>query len=80
MKVDDQYRTNPLSLKPGGSEVTILENGYTEPRTYDKIKDVGAYLKSVMQKKDMIRVWVNGELFWDQFDKDDLLNKIRIYE
>ena len=44
LKVTDNYRTNPLSLKPGGSTVkSIHERG--KVFVYDKVKSPGAYIK-----------------------------------
>jgi hypothetical protein len=46
VKVTDNYRTNPLSLKPGGSTVkAIHEKG--KVFIYDKVKSPGAYIKRI---------------------------------
>lgn len=43
MRVGDNHRTNPLSLKPGGSTVRItFKNG--DYRDYDKVKYPGAFI------------------------------------
>lgn len=43
-KVGDEYRTNPLSHKPGGYEVQV---NYSSGKflVYDKVKFPGAYIK-----------------------------------
>jgi hypothetical protein len=46
MRVKDQYRKNPLSLQPGGHEVTVFyQNGFK--RVYDKVKHPEAFIKYV---------------------------------
>lgn len=46
MRVKDIYRKNPLSLQPGGHEVTVVyENGFQ--RVYDKVKYPEAFIKYV---------------------------------
>ena len=46
IKVTDSYRTNELSLKPGGQEVTVIHQG-GKSFVYDKIKRPGMYIKSI---------------------------------
>jgi len=47
LKVTDNYRTNPMSFKPGGREVTVVyESG--KRFVYDKIKIPGSYIKGIM--------------------------------
>jgi hypothetical protein len=43
--IEDKFRTNPKSLKPGGSEVTVIY-GNQECRVYDKVKHPRAYIKT----------------------------------
>lgn len=46
LHVKDNYRTNPLSLQPGGSTVkAIHETG--KVFVYDKVKSPGAYIKRI---------------------------------
>ena len=46
LHVNDNYRTNPLSLQPGGSTVkAIHETGRVF--VYDKVKSPGAYIKRI---------------------------------
>jgi len=62
VNVSDQFRTNNLSLTPGGSEVSItLNNGQT--LVYDKIKSPKKYIQSLSNYKDIVEVKVNGEPF-----------------
>jgi hypothetical protein len=72
LKVTDNYRTNPLSLKPGGSTVkAIHERG--KVFVYDKVKSPGAYIKRMNTDAriaeygaiveiliDDVSVWTNG--------------------
>lgn len=41
-RVSDEYRTNPLSVKPGGSIIKVIYKDGSI-RIYDKIKNVEAY-------------------------------------
>jgi len=63
IRVEDQYRTNPLSHEPGGDEVTV----YTKDgliRTYDKIKNPQMYIGSLSFKEEIVRVDINGDQKW----------------
>ena len=63
IKVQDQYRTNPLSHQPGGSEVTV----YTRDglvRTYDKVKSPQNYIAGLHFKEDIVRIDIDGEVAW----------------
>ena len=62
VRVSDQFRTNNLSLTPGGFEVSItLNNGKT--LVYDKIKIPRKYIQSLSNYGDIVSVKVNGEPF-----------------
>lgn len=66
LKVKDQFRTNDLSLKPGGYEVTVIhENG--KIFIYDKIKNPGMYIKSISAKSKngpIVEIKIDGETAW----------------
>lgn len=64
--VGDEYRTNHLSLKPGGSTVKVIYNN--QPfRQYDKIKYPKAYVNKITDKDpNIIKVEVDGKLFWQK--------------
>lgn len=63
MRVGDEYRTNPLSLKPGGSVVMVV---FSSGRTleYDKVKSPKKYVATIPQKEDIVAVYVNGKEVW----------------
>lgn len=62
MKVGDDYRTNPLSHKPGGSTVRIGFKSTGEHRDYDKVKHPMAFIKRCYEMDDDIAMaWVLGE-------------------
>jgi hypothetical protein len=62
VRVSDQFRTNNLSLTPGGFEVSItLNTGKT--LVYDKIKSPRKYIQSLSNYGDIVSVKVNGEPF-----------------
>lgn len=45
-RVPDKFRTNPLSLKPGGVIVYVkFKNGSI--REYDKVKNPSSYIKQI---------------------------------
>jgi hypothetical protein len=75
LHVSDEYRTNPLSLTPGGSsiEVTLVDgNVYV----YDKIKMPDRYIRSLyvehMAKKTPIaKVCLEGRIVYDQATQTD---------
>lgn len=67
LKVDDKFRTNPLSLKPGGYEVKVLhETG--KVFVYDKVKKPGAYIKSISTEESehgaIIEIFIENSSVW----------------
>jgi len=71
-KVHDDYRTNGLSLIPGGKTVTVTYGtGYKF--IYDKIKNPGMYIKSISEKDkskgDIVRIEVDGKEAWTSLSK-----------
>lgn len=61
--VNDEFRTNYLSLKPGGSTVKIIYSDHF--RLYDKIKYPKAYIEKITESdKEIIGVEVDGKLVW----------------
>ena len=68
MRVGDEYRTNPLSLIPGGSLVTVV---FSDGRMldYDKVKSPKKYVSKIPQKEDITAVYVNGNQVWT--DKEE---------
>ena len=68
MRVADEFRTNPLSLSPGGSVVTVV---FSDGRMldYDKVKSPKKYVSKIPQKEDITAVYVNGNQVWT--DKEE---------
>ncbi len=62
LNVADEFRTNNLSLTPGGS---IVEITYANGKTlvYDKIKNPKKYIQSLSDYKNIVSVKVDGEPF-----------------
>jgi hypothetical protein len=61
--VKDKYRKNPLSLEPGGHNVTVTySDGFSQ--TYDKVKYPTAFIKKINESnergKPIISVVVDG--------------------
>jgi hypothetical protein len=67
LKVGDEFRTNDLSLIPGGKTVTVIyQNG--KKLIYDKVKSPGKYIKSIANKESLngsiAQILVNGKQVW----------------
>ena len=68
MRVGDEYRTNPLSLRPGGSIVSVVfSNGKT--LEYDKVKSPKKYVSSIPTRDEIVQIYVNGEQVWTAKEK-----------
>ena len=59
-RVGDQYRTNELSLRPGGYTVIVQEVGGRRYQ-YDKIKYPGRYIARAKSNPNVIDAWVKDE-------------------
>jgi hypothetical protein len=62
--VKDKYRTNPLSLEPGGSSVTVtFSDGFSQ--TYDKVKFPNAFVRKINESNErrfpIVSIVVNGQ-------------------
>ena len=56
LKVLDQFRTNYLSRKPGGTSVIVVyKNGRSYE--YDKIKNIDAYIKKTLENPEVSQVY-----------------------
>ena len=68
MRVADEFRTNPLSLSPGGSVVTVV---FSDGRMldYDKVKSPKKYVASIPTRDDITAVYINGNQVWT--DKEE---------
>ena len=61
--VKDEFRTNQLSLQPGGYTVTVQYADGTK-MSYDKVKDPRRYCQAIVSKgKSITSVLVDGEPF-----------------
>jgi hypothetical protein len=62
--VKDQYRKNPLSLEPGGYEVTIVYKS-GERKIYDKVKSPKLFIAKIENNKRelgrILEILVDGE-------------------
>ena len=64
IKVSDVHRINALSLTPGGASLTLVHSNGKNV-TYDKIKNISAYLEKAVTRDDsIIQAKVNGEVIW----------------
>jgi hypothetical protein len=66
LKIGSKYRTNPMSLEPGGSEVVVVfQDGMSY--LYDNIKFPKKYVSSISKKTkhgSIIEVFVNEKSVW----------------
>lgn len=62
IQVTDQFRTNNLSLTPGGA---VVEVTYSSGKTllYDKIKNPKKYIQSLANDSTIVSVKVDGHPF-----------------
>lgn len=61
--VADQFRTNELSLKPGGSSVTVVHTDGSQ-KIYTKIKNPQSYVAAITKDQSIVKVLVDGNLYW----------------
>lgn len=65
IRVQDNHRTNPKSLVPGGYVVsTVNRDGLV--LQYDKIKDPDAYIAHISRDENLIKIYVDGILSWER--------------
>jgi hypothetical protein len=66
-RVGDEFRTNSLSLIPGGKKVTVVYSNGVK-LVYDKVKNPGKYIKSISEKDSpngaMMEILVEGKSVW----------------
>jgi hypothetical protein len=61
IRVKPEFRVNPLSLKPGGSEVTVIGPDGSH-LVYSNVKNPQAYIDRVLENSpNVIGFLVNGE-------------------
>ena len=61
--VHDRFRTNELSVQPGGSTVTV-EYADGSNRSYNKVKNPRAYINSIIKDETISSVKVDGQAYW----------------
>jgi hypothetical protein len=62
IKVNQEFRKNALSLKPGGSTVTVMYDNNIELE-YNNIKNPQAYINTITKSnKTIIGIKINGQL------------------
>jgi hypothetical protein len=62
IKVNQEFRKNALSLKPGGSTVTVVYDNNIELE-YNNIKNPQAYINTITKSnKTIIGIKINGQL------------------
>jgi hypothetical protein len=61
--VHERFRTNALSLKPGGYSVTVVYSNGTQ-RVYNNVKNLSAYVNSIVKDESIVKTLVDGEVYW----------------
>lgn len=61
--VHERFRTNELSLKPGGYTITVVYNNHTQ-RVYNNVKNPTAYIRSIAKDETIVQALVDGEVYW----------------
>lgn len=61
--VADQFRTNDLSLKPGGSSVSVIYQDGSQ-KIYTKVKNPKAYVQAITKDLSIVKVLVDGNIYW----------------
>jgi hypothetical protein len=71
LRIGERYRKNPLSLQPGGYEVTVVWQDGTE-YVYDNVKMPKKYVSHIAKKTSkhgqMTEVRVDNTLVWKRED------------
>ena len=72
LECGDEYRTNPMSLQPGGITVrVVLENG--QIISYDKVKKPWHYINTIISKLEkgedkynstVLRIETDERVYW----------------
>jgi hypothetical protein len=72
LECGDEYRTNPMSLQPGGTTVrVVLENG--QVISYDKVKKPWHYVKTIISAVEkgtdkynsaVLRIETDERVYW----------------
>lgn len=57
LKVADPYRTNQLSIQPGGV-IVVVEYADGKILEYDKVKNPSAYIRSIERRDGVIRAYI----------------------
>jgi len=72
--VGDDFRTNPLSLKPGGYDITVIyETG--KSFTYDKIKNPANYVTRISANSkygQIVEILIDGNSTWSIGTRDNV--------
>lgn len=72
--VGDDFRTNPLSLKPGGYDITVIyETG--KSFTYDKIKNPANYVTRISSNSkygQIVEILIDGNSTWSIGTRDNV--------
>lgn len=61
--VRDQYRTNELSLTPGGHKVTVIYSKGAN-RVYEKVKNPNIYCISIIKNPKVVEILVDDLPYW----------------
>lgn len=61
--VHERFRTNELSLRPGGYTVTVIYSDGSQ-RIYNNVKNPKAYINSIAKDETIVKALVDSEVYW----------------
>lgn len=61
--VHERFRTNELSLRPGGYNVTVIYSDGSQ-RIYNNVKNPRAYINSIAKDETIVKALVDSEVYW----------------
>jgi hypothetical protein len=61
--VHERFRTNELSLRPGGYTVTVIYSDSSQ-RIYNNVKNPRAYINSIAKDETIVKALVDSEVYW----------------
>lgn len=61
--VHERFRTNELSLRPGGYTVTVIYSDGSQ-RIYNNVKNPRAYINSIAKDETIVKALVDSEVYW----------------
>lgn len=61
--VHERFRTNELSLRPGGYVVSVIYSDGSK-RVYENVHNPKAYIRAITKDENIVQVMVDGDVYW----------------